>query len=466
MRLKTLSLSVLFLFLAGCASLAPDYSRPAPPVPAAWPTDTPNNVGTADAAALSWQEFFADPQLRELITRALEQNRDLRIALLNIERAGAQYRIRRADQLPSIDASASGSARRIPVDLSATGKAQTVHQYAVGLGVTSWELDLFGRVRSLKQQALDQYLATEQARRSVQISLVAQIASTWLTLAADNERLQLARETLSNQEEAFNLIESRFHSGVSSALDREQARTSVEAARVDIARYTSLVAQDRNALQLLVGEPLPNDLAPHQLAPRLSQQPPLKPGLPSEVLLQRPDILQAENELKGANANIGAARAAFFPRISLVSTIGSGSDQLSGLFQDGSLSWNFSSGVTLPIFNYGRNRAGLKVAQVDRDLAVAHYEKAIQTAFREVADALARRQTIDQQLTAQQALTDATAESYRLSQARYQEGVDSYLNVLDSQRTFYAARQNLINTRLARLVNRVELYQVLGGGSR
>jgi multidrug efflux system outer membrane protein len=331
--------------------------------------------------------------------------------------------------------------------------------------MSSYELDLFGRVRSLKDQALQQFFATGEARRSVQISLVAEVANNYLTLAADRERLKLAKDTLTSQQTSYELVRSRYEAGMSSALDLHQAQTSVDAARVDIARFTTFVAQDENALNLVVGSPVPADLLPGALSETLTAVKELQPGLPSDVLLRRPDILQAEDLLKGANANIGAARAAFFPRITLVSSVGFGSDDLGGLFTGGSFVWKFAPQITLPIFNAGSNRANLEVAEVDRDIAVAQYEKAIQTAFREVADALALRGTIYDQLAAQRSLTDATSESYRLSQARYEKGVDSYLNVLDSQRSFYSAQQGLISVNLTRLSNLVTLYKVLGGGS-
>lgn len=461
----------VFLCLAGCATMAPHYNRPAAPVPAAWPSgpsyqqQAGQQAGKA-VADIPWQEFFADQKLHKLIALALDNNRDLRVAVLNIERAQAQYQIQRADLFPQLDATADGNFQRLPEDFSGTGQARTLHQYSVGLGVSSYELDLFGRVRSLKEQALEQYLATDEARRSVQISLVSQVATSWLALAADRERLQLAKETLASQQASFQLIKSRFDVGVSSALDLHQAQTSVDTARVDIARYTTLVAQDENALNLVVGSQVGTDLYPASLSETLTALKDLTPGLPSDVLLNRPDILQAENLLKGANANIGAARAAFFPRITLVSSVGFGSNDLTGLFQGDSFAWNFAPHISLPIFDAGRNRANLQVAEVDRNIAVAQYEKAIQTAFREVADALAQRGTIDDQVAAQQSLTDATAESYRLSQARYDKGVDSYLNVLDSQRSLYGAQQNLITVRLSRLANLVTLYKVLGGGSK
>lgn len=458
------------LCLGGCATMAPKYEQPAAPVPAAWPSgpsykETKAGAGEKAVADIPWQEFFVDPNLRKLIAMALENNRDLRVAALNIERSRAQYQIQRSDLFPKVDAAAGANYQQIPAGLSATGSPMKVEQYNVGLGVSSYELDLFGRVRSLKDQALEQFLATEQARRSVQISLVSQVAVSYLTLAADREHLQLAKDTLASQQSSYQLTRSRYEAGIASALDLHQAQTSVDTARVDIASFTALVAQDENALNLVIGASAPTDLIPQKLTETLTALKDVTPGLPSDVLLSRPDILQAEGQLKGANANIGAARAAFFPKITLVSSVGFGSEGLTNLFKGPAFAWSFAPQITLPIFDAGSNMANLKVAKVDRDIAVARYEQAIQTAFREVADALAQRGTIDDQIAAQQSLTDATAETYRLSQARYDKGVDSYLNVLDSQRSLYSAQQNLIATRLTRLATMVTLYKVLGGGS-
>ncbi|MBU4176993.1 MAG: AdeC/AdeK/OprM family multidrug efflux complex outer membrane factor [Proteobacteria bacterium] len=469
MKTTALCLPLAVLLCLGGCTMAPRYARPEPPVPAAWPGGQPDqgpNGGQSgkEAAGLAWQEFFVDEHLQKLIALALANNRDLRIAALNIERSRAQYRIQRAELLPQIDATGAGGKQRIAKTLSSTGQAETVGQYSAGLGVSAYELDLFGRVQSLKDQALEQHLATEQARRTVQISLVAEVAANYLNLAADRERLQLARDTLTAQQATHQLIQRRFEVGAASELDLRQAQTRLDAARADVARYTTLVAQDENGLNLVVGAPVPAELLPKALSENLTAVQDIAPGLPSEVLLRRPDVLAAENLLKGFNANIGAARAAFFPRITLTGTVGVGSDELSTLFASGSGAWAFASNIVVPIFDSGSRWASLKVAEVDRDIALARYEKAIQTAFREVADALARRGTIDEQLTAQQSLTDATAMSHRLSQARYENGVDSYLAVLDSQRSLYGAQQELIATRLTRLLNMVTLYKVLGGG--
>jgi len=458
----------VFICLSGC-TMAPKYTRPEAPVPSVWPrgpayTEADGASPAKAIADVPWQEFFVDANLRKLITLALENNRDLRVAVLNIQKSRAQYQIKRADLLPKVDAEGSATYQRLAEDFSGLGIPMDIHQYNVGLGMSSYELDLFGRVRSLKDQALEQYFATSQARRATQLSLVAEVASNYLTLAADRERLKLAKETLESQETSYRLIRSRYEAGISSGLDLNQARTSVESARVDIARYTTLAAQDENALNLVVGSPVPAELLPVALSETLTALKDLPPGLPSDVLLRRPDILQSEHLLKGANANIGAARAAFFPRITLVSSVGLGSDDLGGLFKSGAFVYKVMPQISIPIFQGGANRANLEAAEADRDIAVAQYEKAIQTAFKEVADALAQRGTIDDQVKAQQSLTDATAESYRLSLARYDKGVDNYLSVLDSQRSLYSAQQSLITVRLSRLNNLVTLYKVLGGG--
>ena len=461
----------MVLCLSGCASLAPKYSQPAAPVPTNWTSGESANSATAKPAEkavadIPWQEFFIDPQLRKVIATALTNNRDLRIAVLTIERYQALYQIKASDLLPKLNANASVSYQRTPEDLSGKGTAVTSHPYSAGLGISAYELDMFGRVKSLKDQALEQYLGTEQAKRSVQISLVSQVAAAWLTLAADRERLKLAKETLANQQSAYQITKSRFDAGIANALTLSQAQASIEAARVDIARFASVVTQDENALNLLVGTTLPAELLPTSLSETVTGLKSVSPGTPSDVLLHRPDILQAENNLKGLNANIGAARANMFPRVSLVSSVGFGSSELSGLFKSGAFAWSIMPSISLPIFDGGSNKANLKVAEVDRTIAIAQYEKAIQTAFKEVSDTLSQLSTIDEQQSAQQALTDTTVESYRLSQARYEKGVDGYLTVLDSQRSLYAAQQSLISVRFTKLANMVTLYKVLGGGSK
>jgi multidrug efflux system outer membrane protein len=449
--------------------MAPEYTRPKSPVSSEWPSgpayqEPEGQPGDLSMAELSWRDFFADDKLQGLLALALENNRDLREAALTIERARAQYRIQRAELYPFINASGSGSVERQPESFSPTGDSETVEQYSAAVGLSSYELDFFGRVRSLRDQALQQFFATEAARRSVQISLVGEVARGWLILAADRELLDLARETLKSHQATYDLTQRRFEVGVASALEVRQAQTTVESTRVDIARYTGLVAEDENALRLLAGASLPPELLPESLT-AVTDLKEIAAGLPSEVLRHRPDILAAEHQLQGAYANIGAARAAFFPRIALTAAAGLASDDLTGLFESGSGTWIFSPRLDLPIFNAGSLRARLMVSQVDREIFLARYERAIQSGFREVADALAQRGTLDNQMIAQQALVDATAETYRLSEVRFSKGIDSFLNVLDSQRSFYSARQNLIGIRLLRLANEVTLYRVLGGGA-
>ena len=451
------------LVLAGCTSLAPDYQRPAAPVPPAWAPAQPAAADVQVAADIAWQQFFTDARLRELIGQALAHNRDLRVAALNIERARALYGIEQAAQWPTLAAGATSALQRSPADLSPTGRADTTRRHDLAIGISSYELDFFGRVKSLGDAALQQFLATEEARRSAQISLVAEVAQAYLVLAADRERLQLARDTLRNQRDAQALVKARVDGGVASPIDLRRAQTTVEAARADLARYTAQVAQDEHALALLVGAPLRTQALPDALAP-VAALDTLPAGVPSQVLQRRPDIVAAEHRLRAANAHIGAARAAFFPSVTLTAGGGVASRSLSDLFQGGSGAWSFVPQINLPLFDGGRRRAALGVAEADRDIAVAEYEAAIQRAFREVADALALRGTLGEQLDAQQSLVAATEDTYRLSDVRFRQGAQGYLEVLDAQRGMYAARQALIGVRLTRLANQVALYKALGGG--
>jgi len=468
MKEKLFLLVGLFAFLTGC-TLIPKYEKPEAPVPPSWPSgpaykNTQPAPGEPFAADLKWVQFFTDERLQNIIETALNNNRDLRLASLNVERARALYRIQRAELLPTVNAVGSGVQERVPADLSITGSSYTAEQYSASLAVFSWEIDFFGRIRSLEKRALEEFLATEEARRSVQILLVSEAAIAFLTLAADREALQLSQSTLETQQAAYALIRRRYEKGIATAVDLRQAQTQVDGARVDIARYTQRVAQDENALNLLVGLPVSSDLLPESLS-NVTPPKEIAPGTSSEVLLLRPDILSAENLLKAANANIGAARAAFFPRISLTTAIGTASDELSGLFKGGSSTWNFSGQFIWPIFD-ARIWSALKVTKVDKEIALAQYEKAIQAAFREVADALAVEGTVEDQVAAQQSLVNAVAETYRLSNLRYLKGVDSYLGVLDAQRSLRFAEQVLIAFRLARIANQVRLYAVLGGGAQ
>jgi multidrug efflux system outer membrane protein len=469
--------AILAALLSAC-SLIPGYERPQAPVADSWPAGAAAGQ-TYKAADIGWREFFVDEKLRKVIELALENNRDLRVAALNIEKARAQYQVQSADLFPTVNATGSANIQHTGSNSSGSGSSTTnssngtttnsdrggtSHNYRAGIGFSTYELDFFGRIRSLNEQALQSFLATEEARRSTHISLVAEVANAWLTLQADKERLKLAQDTLNSQQSSYALNKSRFDIGIATGLDLRQAQITVDTARVDVARYSSQIQQDENALVLLVGSSLPPELYPDAQLGQVTALAGLPAGVPSEVLQHRPDVLQAEHSLQAANANIGAARAAFFPSITLTATAGTASSQLSKLFSAGTGFWTFVPQVVLPIFDAGRNRANLKVAEIDRDIMLAQYEKSIQSAFREVADSLAIRQTLDEQFNAQRSLVDASSESHRLSEARFKSGIDDYLAVLDSQRTLYASQQNLISVQLLSLSNQVTLYKVLGGG--
>ncbi|MBC8997312.1 efflux transporter outer membrane subunit [Pseudomonas sp. N40(2020)] len=462
--MSTLRISLLSLaMLAGGCSLIPDYQRPAPPSAAQYPQGAAYPVSSQTAGNEDWRTLFNDPALQQLIERALVNNRDLRVAALNVEAFQAQYRIQRADLWPAVSANASESRQRMPPSVTQS-KALINSTYSVNLGISAYELDFFGRVRSLSEQALQTWLSTEEARRSAQLSLVANVANAYLTWRADQELLALTRETLAADQQSLRLTTRNREAGKSSALEQAQAKTSVDTSRANLARYQRQVAQDLNSLTLLVGAPVPESLPARPLASDLVQQ--LPAGLPSDLLQRRPDILQAEYKLKAANANIGAARAAFFPSVSLTANAGTSSRDLSGLFGAGSGAWTFQPQISLPIFNAGSLRASLDYSKLQKDVAVAEYEKSIQTAFQEVADGLAARTTYQQQLQAQRDLVQATQDYYNLAQHRYQNGVDSSLVFLDAQRSLFSSQQGLITDRLAQLVAEVNLYTALGGGWR
>lgn len=461
-------LGAALLLLSGC-TLTPKYVRPAAPVPNDWPS----GPAAADSAAaapddgtlaadLAWRDYFTDAKLQGLIELALANNRDLRMAALNAERARALYGIQRAELWPKVDATGSALRQRVPADLSSRGRSETVERYDANLGVAAWEIDFFGRLRSLKDRALKEYLATEEARHAARILLVSAVAQAYLALAADRENLGLAQTTLGAQQAAYDLVQQRYHLGLVPELEVFRARTPLEVARRDVAIYTQQVAKDENALHLLAGTSIPEPLLPGGL---MDLPPPheLSAGLPSEVLLRRPDVRQAERQLEAANADIGAARAAFFPRLSLSTAMGTASRDLSGLFQAGSGVWSYAPQIVMPVFDT-RTWSAHRAAKVQRELAVAAYEKAIQAAFREVADALAVRGTVDQQVEAQGSLVQALSETYRLSQVRFDRGIDSYLGVLDAQRSLFAAQQVQVLLQLEKRVNQVRLYAVLGGG--
>ncbi|QNB00931.1 efflux transporter outer membrane subunit [Massilia sp. Se16.2.3] len=454
----------LAMMLSGCLSLAPKYERPQAPVAPAFPPELPKSGGTtlptatSEAPAnLAWQRFFADARLRQLIDMALANNRDLRVSILNIEQARAQYRITRADRLPTVAAVVSGNRQT-------TGEDAPIQSlYQAGLGVSDFELDLFGRVRNLSESALAQYLATEEARRTAQISLIASVANSYLTLLADDELLAITQQTLKTREESDRLTRLRFENGVVSKLELQQSTSLVENARGTLAQLQRLRAQDANLLTLLVGQQIPENL-PAGATLATTELPDLPAGLPSDLLTTRPDIRAAEQQLIAANANIGAARANYFPRISLTGSVGSASTELSGLFKSGSFGWTFAPQAVLPIFDLDRISAGVDAAKAGRDIAVAQYERSIQTAFREVADALAGQATYSEQLRAQRAVAVAEQDRFNLSELRYKSGAASYLDLLDAQRSLFQAQQAAVQANLARLQNQVTLYRVLGGG--
>ena len=448
-RLSALALVAL---VAGC-SMAPTLERPAAPVATTYPGQPA--AATATGQLPDWANFVADARLRELIGLALKNNRDLRVATLNIEQVRAQYQVRRADQVPTVNAAVAGN--RQPT--ASGGMSST---YTAGLAMTSWEIDFFGRVASLKDAALAQYLASEEAQRSAQTSLIASAASTWLSLRTDEALLALTRRTLATREDSLRLTKLRFDNGATSALDLRQAESLTAAARSALAQQQRARALDLNALTLLVGQAPPDNLLPG--VAEMAPFPAVPEGLPSELLTRRADIRQAEQALVAANANIGAARAAFFPRIALTASVGTVSSELSGLFKDGSWGFSLAPQALLPIFDLGRNQANLDSARAARDIAIAQYEKAIQVAFREVADALAGRATLGEQLSAQEAQAQAEGERLRLAELRYRNGVSSYLDVLDAQRSLFMTQQALAQSRLAQQQNQVALYKALGGG--
>jgi NodT family efflux transporter outer membrane factor (OMF) lipoprotein len=450
----------LSLALGGCMSLAPKYERPAAPVAPTYPDQFGKSAaGSASneaAAQIEWQHFFADARLKQLIELSLANNRDLRIAILNIEQARAQFQIQRADTLPTVNAAVTGN--RVPSSESSINSV-----YTAGIGVSAFELDLFGRVRSLTDAALAQFLAAEETRKGAQISLIASVANAYLLVLADEEQIELTGKTLAGREETQKLIQLKYDNGASSKLDLLSAQSLTETARAVLVQQQRQRAQDINLLVLLVGEPLPASLAPGKTLEQ-TELSNLPPGLPSDLLAVRPDIRAAEQQLIGANANIGAARANFFPRITLTGTAGTASSQLSGLFKSGSFGWTFAPQAVLPIFDYGRNSANLDSAKTGRDIAVAQYQKSIQSAFREVADALAGQATYADELRVLRAVTATEQERYDLGDLRYRNGALSYLDLLEVQRSLFVAQQATVKTNLARLQNQVTLYRVLGGG--
>jgi multidrug efflux system outer membrane protein len=498
--------------LAGC-NLAPKYVRPVGEVPAALPAGGVYPAAENDApdvTKIGWRAFFTDDRLRSTIALGLENNRDLRVAAANVLQARAQYRIQRADLLPTVALSGSatytnnvqgaagalggaasggagagtgtgvgtgtgtgtgvgtgtgaGTGAGVGTGAAIGSGSSDLQFYSLNAGVSAYEVDLFGRVRNLSRAALEQYFATEAAQRATRISLIAEIATAWMTFASDQDQLRISQQSLTSFQQSLELTRAQFRIGVASELEARQAETTYQTARNDIAVLKTRLAQDKNALDLLVGAPIGPDLLPQGLGSGDSALNVLPGGISSDVLLRRPDVLQAEHQLVAQNANIGAARAALFPTISLTATVGTISTALSGLFAGGSFTYTGAPSIALPIFDGGRRRGNLRSAEAQQQAAVATYERAVQTAFREVADALAQRGTIDEQVSAQTARVNAATAALRISDARYRAGVESFLNTLDSQRTAYAAQQQLVTTRLNRESNLVELYRSLGGG--
>lgn len=467
---------VASLVLSACSTMAPTYEQPASPVAATWPTGAAYATPTAAAAAMAkaadmpWRDFILDERLRTVITQALNNSRDLRKTIANIESARAQYRVQRAAELPTVNAGVNGTrARGSITSNSAGGSGGTATGIAesasANIGISSYELDLFGRVRSLSDASLETYLATEEAARATRISLIAETATAWYALAADRNQLAIAQSTLASAQNSMALTQKRLEAGVTSRVDVRQAETVYQQARADVASATTTIAQDRNALELLAGSAVAEALLPTELPDSKSSLATVPAGLSSTVLLQRPDVLQAEHQLKSANANIGAARAAFFPTLSLTASAGVASAALSSLFSGGATIWSLAPALSLPIFDGGANKANLAYSEAQQKLYVSTYELAVQTAFREVADALARQGTMREQLAAQEALVLAANDSYQLATARYVKGVDTFLNALDAQRTLYSAQKSLVTARLTALNNQVTLYRALGGDS-
>ncbi len=473
MNKRALSLMMLTTTtLAGC-NLAPKYIRPAGAVPETLPQGgVYPAAGTAeiDVSAIGWRDFFTDARLRQVIEHGLSNNRDLRIAAANVLQARARYRVQRADRVPTTSLSGAATATNsvgtaqggVGAGVGAT--SSNLEFYSLSAGFSAFEIDLFGRVRNLSEAAQQRYFATQEAQRAARISLIAEIATAWLSIAADQDQLRLSRDTLRAFEQTRTLTQAQFRIGIASELEARQADTNYQAARNDIAVLETRIAQGRNALDLLVGATVAPDLLAVTLGDGVGTLETIPGGLSSQVLLRRPDVLQAERALIAENANIGAARAALFPNISLTATIGTISSALTGLFGSGSFTYNAGPGITLPLFVGGRGRANVRLAEATQQAALATYEKSIQIAFREVADALAQRGTIDEQIAAQSARAESARIAARLSDARFRVGVTSFITALDAQRTAYAAQQQLVATRLSRTTNLIDLYRSLGGG--
>ncbi len=450
-------LPLAFAIALGGCSMAPSYEQPEPQTDAGWLAQDAGQVELPE-----WQTFFADDNLRLLIATALDNNRDLRAAALNVEAFAALYRIERSAIMPDVGVSAGGQRQRTPGTLAPDGRSSTSSQYDAGIGISSWEMDFFGRLNSLRTQALENYLASEQAQRSAELSLIAAVATAWLNHSADLELLGIARDSMQSYQESLDAVQKRYDADVASALELQQAISAHDGALATVAQLKRQSVNSRNALQLLLGTQIP-ELASNQTLDdiELAQLP---EGLPAELLQRRPDILQAEHQLKAANANIGAARAAFFPNISLTANAGSASSELSDLFGSGSGTWLFRPQINLPIFTGGRLRASLDYSKLQKDMRIAQYEYAIQTAFQEVANGLSARSTFQEQLAAQDRLLQSSKAYLELAQKRYDEGIDNRLMLLDAQRLYFNTQQQRVSTKMAQLASEISLYKALGGG--
>ena len=457
--------------LAGC-SLVPDYQRPALPVSMQWPNKTVDGdltSGAGKAAAdIGWRDFFLDPVMRELISLSLANNRDLRVAVLNVAKAQAQFRVDRASLFPTVNATAGADVSRTPGDTIGSTSAYKIRQYSLGLGAVNWEIDLFGRIRSQAEQSRETFLSDAETQLATQISLVAQVGSAYLTWLADRDALKVSQDTARIESDSLRLTQLKVNQGSATDLDSAQAETTLRTAQASVAQYTRQVAQDLDEIVLLVGSPIPaplqekmNHAAGLASEPRF---PSLPAGLPADLLQRRPDIRAAEHTLLGANANIGAARAAFFPELTLTANGGTASSGLKHLFGPGQAAWLFEPTLTLPIFDAGKNEANLDIAEIEKRTEIANYEKAIQSAFHDVADALAARTTYARQIVAQQALVGADSRYYHLADLRFRGGADNYLNVLLAQNSLFSAQLSLISLKLSAMQNLVTLYKALGGG--
>jgi multidrug efflux system outer membrane protein len=471
--MKHLIIASLAVISLNACTMMPHYQRPQSPVPDSWPVEASSGVS---ADQIGWRDFFADARLQRLVEIALRNNRNLRIAVLNVAASEAQFRVERANLFPSISASGSAIVERLPANgaippgsLGTSAQpngagGNTARYYTAGIGFTNYELDLFGRQRSLTTQAFEQYLAQSESQRSTQISLVAEVASDYFAVLADGALVKLTQQTLQSESESYDLTRAMYERDTTTLLSLRQSESAVDGARASLAQYQRQLAQDTHALTLVLGQEIPADLPPGMEMTAEGMLAEVPEGLPSDLLAHRPDILSAEHALRAANANIGAARAAFFPSIQLTAAGGTASNRLSGLFGGGTGTWSFAPTISLPIFSGGQNVANLDLAHIEKNVGIAQYELAIQTAFREVSDALSARGTYVDQRRAQEELVAADADAYRLAQMRFRSGVDSYLSTLDAQRSLYAAQQALVTVQEAELANRVTLYKSLGGG--